>query len=57
MSKLPVFEKSSGNVFADLDLPQADELQLKAEITAEISRAMKLKKLTEVKTATPTGTA
>jgi predicted XRE-type DNA-binding protein len=44
MSKLPKFEKSSGNVFADLGLPQAEELLLKAQITVEIRRAMKLKK-------------
>ena len=57
MSKLPAFEKSSGNVFAYLGLPQPDELLLKAEIVGEISRAMKFKKLTQVQAATLTGTA
>ena len=49
IAKLPKFEKSSGNVFADLGLPNADELLLKAKITIEIERAMKLKKLTRAK--------
>ena len=57
MSKLPKFEKSSGNIFADLGLENADELLLKAEIVSEIARLMKLKKLTQAKTATLTGTA
>ena len=56
MAKLPAFEESSGNVFADLGLPNADELLLKAEIVAEIARAMKLKKLTQSRAATMTGT-
>ena len=57
MAKLPKFEKSSGNVFADLGLPNADELLLKAQITFEIERAMKLKKLTQAKAATLMGAA
>lgn len=51
MTKLPKFEKSSGNVFADLGLPNADELLLKAQIVTEISRLMKAKKLTQAKAA------
>ena len=57
MGKLPKFEKSSGNVFADLGLENADELMLKAEIVSEIARLMKLKKLTQAKAAMLTGTA
>ena len=57
MSKLPKFEKSSGNIFADLGLENADELLLKAEIVSEIARLIKLKKLTQAKAATLTGTA
>ena len=57
MSKLPKFEKSSGNVFADLGLDNADELLLKAEIVSEIAWLIKLKKLTQAKTASLTGTA
>jgi predicted XRE-type DNA-binding protein len=57
MTKLPVMEKSSGNVFADLGLPNAEELLLKASIVSEVANAMKLKKLTQAKTAVLTGVA
>ena len=57
MGKLPKFEKSSGNVFADLGLGNADELLLKANIASEIARLMKQKKLMQAKAATLTGTA
>lgn len=57
MEKLPVVERSSGNVFADLGLPNADELLVKAEIVAEILRLIKLKKLTQSKAAALTGVA
>ena len=57
MAKLPKFEKSSGNVFADLGLENAGELLLKAEIVSEIARLMKIKKLTQARAATLTGTA
>jgi predicted XRE-type DNA-binding protein len=57
MSKLPEHEVSSGNVFADLGLPNADELLLKAQIVTEISRLMKLKKLTQANAAKLTGIA
>jgi predicted XRE-type DNA-binding protein len=55
MSKLPEYVVSSGNVFADLGLPNADELLLKAQIVTEISRLMKLKKLTQAQASTLTG--
>jgi predicted XRE-type DNA-binding protein len=57
MNKLPEFEESSGNVFADLGLENADELLLKANIVNEIARLIKLKKLTQAKAAILTGTA
>jgi predicted XRE-type DNA-binding protein len=57
MVKLPKYEKSSGNVFADLGLANADELLLKAEIVGEVARLMKAKKLTQAKAAALTGTA
>ena len=57
MDKLPPHDVSSGNVFADLGLPNADDLLLKAQIVSEISRLMKLKKLTQAKAATLTGVA
>jgi predicted XRE-type DNA-binding protein len=57
MSKLPEHEVSNGNIFADLGLPNADELLLKAQIVTEISRLMKLKKLTQANAAKLTGIA
>jgi len=57
MSKLPKFEKGSGNIFAGLGLENADELLLKAGIVSEIARLMKQKKLRQAKAAMLTGTA
>jgi predicted XRE-type DNA-binding protein len=57
MRKKPEFEESSGNVFADLGLENAEELLLKAEMVAEIARLIKQKKLTQAKAAALTGTA
>ena len=57
MGKLPAVERSSGNVFADLGLPDADELLLKAGLLAELLRLMKLRKLTQAKAAEMTGVA
>lgn len=39
--------KSSGNVFADLDLPDSDELLLKAKIASEIARTLRDRGLTQ----------
>ena len=36
----------SGNVFADLDLPNADTLQIKAGLVIEIRRAIRRQRLT-----------
>jgi predicted XRE-type DNA-binding protein len=44
-------------VFADLGLPNANELLLKAQIVTEISRLMKLKKCTQANAAKLTGIA
>jgi len=44
-------EKSSGNVFADLGLPNPEELLAKAELALQINRLIKQKKLTQVKVA------
>jgi predicted XRE-type DNA-binding protein len=57
MTQLPPHDASSGNIFADLGLPNADDLLLKAQIVSEIFRLMKLKKLTQAKAATLTGVA
>ncbi len=41
------FERSSGNVFADLGLPDADKLKIKSGLVIEISKAMRRLNLTQ----------
>jgi predicted XRE-type DNA-binding protein len=45
--KTPYHEVSSGNVFADLGLPDAPELQVKADLAYEISRTIDQRGLTQ----------
>lgn len=40
-------EKSSGNVFADLGLPNPEQALLKARLTLQIHRIIKTRKLTQ----------
>jgi len=40
-------KKSSGNVFADLDLPDAEEMFVKARLAAKISEIIKHRHLTQ----------
>lgn len=51
MDKKEKFEKSSGNVFADLGLEDSEELRLKAELGAEIFRILNRRKLTQADAA------
>ncbi len=51
MKKKEKFEKSSGNVFADLGLEDSEELRLKAELGAEIFRILNRRKLTQADAA------
>ena len=51
MSKKVKFEESSGNVFADLDLPNAEELHLKAKLGYEVFRIIQARKLTQAEAA------
>src|SRR5262245_23289950 len=44
---LPPFEQSTGNVFADLGVPNAVQEQLKAHFSREIYRAIKGRNLTQ----------
>src|SRR5689334_4550738 len=44
-------EAGSDNIFADLDLPNPEELSAKAELVREISNLLKKRKLTETKAA------
>jgi predicted XRE-type DNA-binding protein len=45
------FYIGSGNVFADLGLPNPEELQLKATLSIEIEQAIKKKRLTKKQAA------
>ena len=53
MSKktLPAHAVGSGNIFADLGLPNAEEHQLKAALVVQLSRIMKQRKLSQVDAA------
>jgi predicted XRE-type DNA-binding protein len=42
---------SSGNVFADLNLPQADDLLAKAELAAKIIAEIQRRRLTQIQAA------
>ena len=45
------FTSSSGNVFADLNLPQADDLLAKAELAAKIIAEIQRRRLTQSQAA------
>lgn len=47
----PKIEQGSGNVFADLGLPDAEELQTKARLAFEIVRAIEARSLSQVAAA------
>jgi predicted XRE-type DNA-binding protein len=46
---------SSGNVFADLNLPQADDLLAKAELAAKIIAEIQRRRLTQIQAAATLG--
>jgi predicted XRE-type DNA-binding protein len=48
---LPAFEVGSGNIFADLGLPNPEEHQLKAALVVQIHRLIKARKLTQTAAA------
>ena len=48
---LPGIEDSCGNVFADLELPDADELLVKSDLVLAIEEAMERRGLTQVAAA------
>lgn len=50
------FEESSGNVFADLGLPDADELLLKAGLARQITAILEARRLTQAEAARLLGT-
>ncbi len=45
------YEESSGNVFADLGFPDAEEMLAKAELARQINNLIKKKKLTQIQAA------
>ena len=47
MTKRTTFEKSSGNVFADAGIPNAEEHLLKAELVSRLDGILKSRKLTQ----------
>ena len=47
MAERITITKGSGNVFADLGLPDADELLVKATLAIEIERIIRQRKLTQ----------
>lgn len=55
--KKPASTKSSGNVFADLGLPNADEHLIKAEIALGIAARIKSKGLTQAQASKLIGLA
>ena len=50
-------QRSSGNVFADLDLPDAEKLKIKAGLVIEIRKAMQKLGLTQLEAAKRMGIA
>jgi predicted XRE-type DNA-binding protein len=51
MKRKIAFEQGSGNVFADIGLPNASEHLIKAELVFKIDRLLKSKKLKQVEAA------
>lgn len=49
-------ENSSGNVFADLGLPNPEQEKVKAELTIQLNKIIKSRKLTQVEAAKILGT-
>ena len=55
MSKFVDYEVSSGNVFKDLGLSNADELQTKADLAIEIGNIISHRGMSQVKAAAALG--
>lgn len=56
MAKKGMVQESSGNVFRDLDLPDSDELVVKAELVRRISEILRGRRLTQKEAARVLGT-
>jgi predicted XRE-type DNA-binding protein len=55
IAKRELIEASSGNVFADLGLRGADELDTKLRLAVELNRLLKVRRLSQVRAATLLG--
>jgi predicted XRE-type DNA-binding protein len=44
-------EKGSGNVYADLGMPDAEEMLVKAQLSTKIAEIIKLRKMTQTQAA------
>lgn len=55
-SEEPDFEASSGNIFADLGLPDAEELLVRAELLRRVYNLIRKRRLTQSKAALILGT-
>jgi predicted XRE-type DNA-binding protein len=55
MSKVADYEVSSGNVFRDLGLPDADELDIKANLAIKIGQIIARRGLSQAKAAAVLG--
>ncbi len=51
MTKTPTIKRGSGNIFADLGLPDAQKLRVKAQIVAAISNQIRSQRLTQIAAA------
>ena len=51
LREVPAHDIGSGNIFADLGLPDADELLLKAQIVVALRRLITARKLTQTEAA------
>jgi len=51
MAELPKHTVSSGNIFADMGLPNAEELLAKADLAIQISRIIEERELTQAEAA------
>ena len=56
-SDMGIIEKSSGNVYEDLGLPNAGEMQVKATLAAKIGDIIKHRHLTQVEASEILGIA
>ena len=54
-AKCGFIEASSGNVFTDLGLPDAEELDTKLRLAVELNRLLKVRRLSQVRAATRLG--